>query len=305
MPRLMVLAASIAVLLVAAGAAASRSVSSSGGWSRQELDSGSAYAINERGQIVGEFELEAMLWQNGMSRTLEAPEWLSDRGIWASAINDRGEVVGADELFEYALLWRDGKAQVLPSLAKGEPRWPADINNRGQIVGQSGSRPVVWAKGKPRALPGGRGEAWAINDRGVIAGVVGGQAVLWEQGKLRKLGTLGGSKSLAIDINEQGQVLGWGLTSRKAHGFLWQKGKMIDLGSGFAPEAINNRGQIVGSCRARPCVWQSGKLTQLEFGGYEEEGAVDINDRQQIVGNRIDRGGDFPLAFVLLWTYRP
>ena len=84
---------------------------------------------------------------------------------------------------------------------------------------------------------------------------------MWEQGKLRRLGTLGGSKSQAIDINDRGQVLGWSWTKsekrKDARGFLCVNGRMIDLGAVFAPAALNNRGQIVGHCGDQACVWQT------------------------------------------------
>ena len=71
--RLTAFAASVAILLTGVGAASttaaptvtSRSVSVSG-WSPKELDGrGVAYAINERGWIVGEYRGRALVWQNG------------------------------------------------------------------------------------------------------------------------------------------------------------------------------------------------------------------------------------------------
>ena len=73
---------------------------------------------------------------------------------------------------------------------------------------------------------------------------------------IRDLGTLGGRFSVAADVNECGQVVG---TSRPANGeprhvFLWEKGRMTDLGLyGGNPDddyrvpgpLINERGQVV------------------------------------------------------------
>jgi probable HAF family extracellular repeat protein len=66
------------------------------------------------------------------------------------------------------------------------------------------------------------------------------------------LGTLGGSASFATDINARGQIVGFSNTaSGVEHAFLWEKGKMTDLGT-LAGDltsrawGINKRGQIVG-----------------------------------------------------------
>jgi probable HAF family extracellular repeat protein len=66
------------------------------------------------------------------------------------------------------------------------------------------------------------------------------------------LGTLpGSSKALhwPTDINNRGQIIG-GKFGGQAHGWVWEDGRMTDLGSlgsGYAQvTAINERGQIVG-----------------------------------------------------------
>ena len=66
-----------------------------------------ASAINDRGQIVGERNSNAFMWQAGMFQTL----W-PDGG--ALAVNNRGEVVGASATHtvfgtDEAMLWQSGK----------------------------------------------------------------------------------------------------------------------------------------------------------------------------------------------------
>src|SRR6185437_15037944 len=83
------------------------------------------------------------------------------------------------------------------------------------------------------------------------------------------------------------------------HSFLWENGKMIDLGTlGGAlsgPLAINNRGQVVGSSttaneeHTNPFFWESGRPIDL-FKATKGKviTANAINDAGQVVG-----GGDF------------
>ncbi len=62
----------------------------------------------------------------------------------------------------------------------------------------------------------------------------------------------GGSTSTCLGDQRRGQVVGYGDTPSGAqHAFLWQNGKMTDLGtlpggSSSTAYGINDRGQIVG-----------------------------------------------------------
>ena len=139
------------------------------------------------------------------------------------------------------------------------------------------------------------------------------------------LGTLGGSSSVATDINERGQVVGISRTaSGEQHVFLWQRGKMTDLGPtdgswpkinergqvvwngtlwsagarhelGVHIRAINNRGQIVawGEGGSRGVLWEKGRARDL--GRFLPDA---INDSGAVVGT-IDRSGGH--AHAVLW----
>ena len=314
------IAALAALALAASSVASSASANGAATWKPTKLGWGYAYDINEQGQLVGEDDGEALLWQDGKPGALEAPESLGKyEYTFGGAINDSGAVAGGTWGGpRYALLWgQDGAARALPPLTRDDYNQASDINNSGQVVGWSGFRAVLWQDGKPQGLPGRAcDEAVSVNDAGTIVGVVSTRcdqynfpryprAVLWEAGTPR---ILVNAKSEAVAINNLGQIVGWRKPTwaKLRRGFLWENGIIRDLGSGFLPEAINDRGQIVGSCGKRACVWESGKLTKLGELGYHDAVATAINERQQIVGYAISGGGELrELGVVLLWTFTP
>lgn len=87
-------------------------------------------------------------------------------------------------------------------------------------------------------------------------------------------------------------MIGGSLTRKpaKGHSFLWQNGKMRDLGTlGRYPPtseavAINDRGWITGDSPAtggrHPFLWRNGKM--IDLGGGADQ-AVAINERGQVL----------------------
>lgn len=91
-----------------------------------------------------------------------------------------------------------------------------DLNNNDEVVGGA-----ITENGETHAF------MWTLNANG--------------KGVVRDLGTLGGKHSFALAINEAGQIVGWsttgefyteeGLYMPIIHGFLWENGRMYDLGT--------------------------------------------------------------------------
>ena len=103
----------------------------------------------------------------------------------------------------------------------------------------------------------------AVNDRGQGVGLSLNsdtgriEAFLEEKGQRTSLGTLGGSFSIARDINNRGEIVGGSLTTgdESFHGFLYRDQCLYDLNQlvkeasdweFIQAVAINNHGEILG-----------------------------------------------------------
>jgi probable HAF family extracellular repeat protein len=208
-------------------------------------------AINERGQVAGWVGSDlgfgvgqAFLWSNGSVTdvgTLPGRQY-----SYALALNDRGAVVGHsydvdDEgaiVRTHAFLWQDGAITDLGTLG-GRTATANAINNHGQIVGSSTTRrgrthAFLWQHGKMTDL--GPFVPIADNDRARSHAFCGSCAPLaindrgdvlasngvWRHGTFIHLGTLGGKYSVANAINDKGQIVGSSATRRgRWHATLW------------------------------------------------------------------------------------
>ncbi len=99
-----------------------------------------AYAVNDRGQIVGATSGRGFLWQNGKMR--EIPPLGLRASTHPNAINNKGQVVGeADNLSpkQCAFLWQNDVTYDLNALIPKDAGWVLEdaraINAKGQIVG--------------------------------------------------------------------------------------------------------------------------------------------------------------------------
>lgn len=128
---------------------------------------------------------------------------------------------------------------------------------------------------------------------------------------VRDIGTLGGPSSVAVALNDRGQIAGLSSISPDSqlnHAFFWSEASgMIDLnGPGqeqiesFATD-INNKGQVVGGVGFTPFRWSARTgmqaLATLGSGGI----ANAINEAGTAVGFVGDPAGD-PEGFPARWT---
>lgn len=178
----------------------------------------------------------------------------------------------------------------------GEGLKPKAMNRRGVVVGEGPAHAFVWSGYRAVELPGVHGAALALNDLGIIVGTVepsdGAEphAVRWRDGVMEDLGTLGGTYSKALDVNDRGEIVGYAATREgRSHAFIWRDGTMTDLGTLGGTEGgatgMNERGQVIGwSLTARPVewhafLWDAGQMIDLG----KAWGAVDINERGDVV----------------------
>ncbi len=271
-----------------------------------------AFGVNNEGQITGAAlntvpdpwgliypfgtQTRAFLWQNGAMHdigTLGGPDAV---GLY---INDRGHVGGASFTSDIPdpdtgmppvepFLWDGRKMRDLGTLG-GAYGQVLGLNNRDQVIGDSSTADT----------PG----ACLIADLGC-------HAFLWERGVLKDLGTLGGTFSIPIVVNEKGDVVGAANTSNDetVRAVRWRNGAIHDLGGVEGDPCSwawgqNNKGQIVGisvpmcdlSLAPRAFLWEDGEMIDLRTripadSNFQLVYAEAINERGEITGIGVPPG---------------
>jgi probable HAF family extracellular repeat protein len=247
------------------------------------------------------FVMHAYKWRRGVLRDLGTLSGgFGSEGNW---INESGEIAGQslngdiDPLLGLpaasAVLWKRNREIVDLGTLGGNEGLAAAVNNLGQVVGAA-------ANSTPDSFPGPLG-FWGTQTR----------AFLWEKGVMKDLGDLGGPDSFAIFINDRSQIAGVSYISSTPspietqcgknvppqNPFLWDRGKIIDLGTlggncGLVLD-LNNRGQVVGqsdlagNSTAHAFLWDPERrhhLKDLGTLGGSFAAATWLNDAREIVG---------------------
>ncbi len=242
--------------------------------------SGSAQDINTSGMVVGistgsTGEQRAFRWQNGVMNDIGL---LPNRTTAAAfGVNDANQIVGTTEDNDFngdAFIWSpmDG-LQALPNPSPSpKPLFAYAINNAGHVVGSDSNNHAFFFNGATYT----------------------------------DLGTFGGNKSIARDLNDAGQVVGQaepsGGTADASNAFLWtSQSGLTNLGTfgGTINIAygINSSGTVVGTSTLssgvfNAFVYEGGMMRNLNDTGivtnlppgWVLHDAQAINDGGQIVG---------------------
>ena len=242
--------------------------------------------------------------------------FISSSELVASISIDEGAAL---DLFDILVVTPTGKKGIgielfevtvqIIDLGAGEGSFAEAVNDAGQIVGWGGSGGAfLWENGVLRSLGVLPGMTWSsafdINNSGQVVGASSAAsgtqtAFVWTaaDGMVPLPGSLGGTRSFAWAINDNGDVVGEAtlLGDSIYHAVLWRNGAMIDLqastfggGSSRALD-INELGEIVGDydgvSQQRAFRWTAASGMQLILplvGGGEE--AIGIGSSGTIVG---------------------
>ncbi len=249
------------------------------------------------------------------------------------SINASGDVAGYDEDAggdSGAWLSECGSFTSLGTFAGGSVAEALGINSSGEVVGWSdnaaGNRKAFFYDGSLTDLDTltdrTDSEATAVNASSEVAGTAYNSgtpptdrlafiylpAPAYTLGAgINSLGTLGGYHSVAMDINDSGQVVGGSENaSEYMRPFRWQNGSMTDLGTlggeigsvTHRANAINSSGNIVGtsytaSGDAHAFLWDGGMTDLGVLTGGDTSWALGINDSDEVVGTSNVTGGAF------------
>lgn len=173
-----------------------------------------------------------------------------------------------------------------------------DINNHGSILYTRGSNIFIHRHGIERSVPTGCMQtASALSDSGIVAGTGASRPVIYARSTCVDLGTLGGTRGVAVDVNRSGQVAGTSAVTgdTTSHAFLYEDGAMRDLGTlrgGYsAAAAINERGMVAGTSDGTAFLYRHRRMVDLGslstggLSGPKGATAKALNNAGEVVGS--------------------
>jgi len=224
----------------------------------------------------------------GVAISGSGPNYINAKGVIAGIAFNGGvdTVIGLPQYD--AVVWKDGQIADLGTFG-GPLSYAAAINDRDEVVGFAlNSTPASFDLGSScQNFP-------MPNEM---------RAFIWRNGVKQDLGTLGGTDSCALFINDRGQAAGHSFTDSivnastgfpTIHPFLWDDEKMIDLqtlgGTLAFASGLNNHAQVAGASTLaedqefHAFLWDKGQLMDFgSLGGFFVE-VIGFNDAGEIVG---------------------
>jgi len=254
----------------------------------------------------------AFRWQDGVMTDLGGLSGVSIPGSAPNDINAKGVITGVAFNGEVdlalglpyfdAVVWKDGQIIDLGTFG-GPLSYANEINSQDQAVGFAlNTTPDSFDLGDfcqnfpmPTQM----------------------RAFIWDNGVKHDLGTLGGTDSCALFVNDRGQAAGNSFTNSMAnqttglptlHPFLWTGDKMVDLktlgGTIAVANGINNRGEVAGASTLagdqviHAFIWDESKLKDLgNLGGNSLE-VSGFNQTGEMVGKADLPGSQIHHAFL-------
>lgn len=187
-----------------------------------------ALGVNDRGEIVGDYDNHGFVLRDGVLTTVDYP---GADGTSASAINNLGDVVGTYTVSGQTKGFRMNRSGEMTSFSLNFPDvvdfLPLGINLGGDIVGN-------WDTGN-----GTIGHGWFLKSKGA--------ALSFDVPDAPVDGTF------AAGINGRGDIVGYfGQIGSTSRGFAWLGDTLVPLDSPtpaifMLPNSINNHRVIVGS----------------------------------------------------------
>lgn len=212
----------------------------------------------------------ALALAGGEAQAITARSWtlvdigtLGGPGSYGSAVSNNGVVVGCSDVPAggvHAFVYRDGAMQDL---------------------------------GTGTDSAAGNSCALAVDQSGAAAGrAANGELVIWKGGSITRPGVQGNVGGM----NNAGTVVGSYQQAGQSRAFIYQGGTLTDLGPGAA-NAVNARGQVVGSANGHAFLYDNGDLRDLGTLGGNNSAARGINDHGDVVGVASNEFGQ-PTPFI-------